>query len=168
MRVPSLSVLALLLAGVCVAGGLAYASFPGAEEAKGSSASPVQAIGAARGYARLDFNGALTARSGGVVGVKKAVYPNRSRPFNTVIFGAYCFNLTLRPVVVIGSPVPDVTDAGSRAISVSTVPNPRGPLALDNNASFECPVGFRDAAVVLRTSSNRLVMSTAGLFVLFF
>ena len=170
MRVPNWSVLALLLAGVCVVGGLAYASFPGAEEAKGNPASSsrgAQPIGAARGYARVSFIGSLTAKSSNVAGVRKAVYPN-TKPIQKVVLGAYCFNLAFRPLVVIGSPVADGSPGGSAPLSISTAPNPRGTLGLDNNQDeFECPVGFRDAGVVVRSGLHPS-MSEGGLFVLFF
>ncbi len=168
MRSPGKRVLAPLVAGVFALGGLAHATVLGSGEARGDSRPPsrtVQAAGPARGYALVSFTGKpVSSQSKGVVGVRQAVDTNSRR---VVVFGAYCFDLTFSPINVVGSSVADDSDSGSRALTVSTVANVRGVLTRDGRRPVECPVGFRDAAVVIRSPANRLSMSTGGVFVLF-
>jgi hypothetical protein len=169
MRRHGKRVLAPLTAGVFAVGGLAYATVPGSHEAKGDSAPPSgtpRAAGPARGYALVSFTGKpVTSQSKGVVGVRQAVDTNSKQ---VVVFGAYCFDLTFSPVNVIGSSVADDSDSGSRAFTVSTAgPNVGGVLTRDDGRPIECPMGFRDAAVVIRSPAHRLSMSTGGVFMLF-
>jgi hypothetical protein len=129
-------------------------------------AGPAGPAGATRGYARLDSSGDLIAGAG-VAGVTHAVYPNRGPSSNTVIYGAYCFDLNFTPVGSVGSASPSPQQTGAIAWAVMTIGSEMGSVLThdepaDGSAAIACPTGFRDAAVVVRSPSDRLGFPLGG------
>ena len=151
--------LAPLAAGMLAIGVMAHATIAQPTRAAAPAPGP-------RGYALVDAVGDhVPKRSKGVVGVRNAVYRDSTA---TTVFGAYCFDLRFRPVVITGSVVAHASAVGSAALTLmSAGPDVNGDLTLDQGEPIHCPKGFRDAAIVIRDRNNRLGMSFGGVFVLF-
>lgn len=121
--------------------------------------------GAARAYARVDQVGDLVAaQSSGVVGIERAVYSGSS-----VRLGAYCFDLAVAPLNVVGNLITHPDDTSTGITLLTAGPDVSGVLTKDTfGKAIRCPVGFQDAAVVARTpAGDGFDMGPGGFFVLF-
>jgi hypothetical protein len=133
---------------------------------QGPAGAPGQG-GAIGAYALVDAEGALvSAQSRGVASLTAGVYANGAGP---VAVGVYCFALDVPPVSIVATSMVSareesvIAHTAGPGLAGNLTTNPQGPTG--DPTSVKCPVGFQDAAVVIRRPDGTL--TNAGFFVLF-